>query len=597
MTSSVATVRPGPGRGNRQEETWAVCRVLSHQGRALGWRPTLSKSVRSTIPRGAADGPLPAADRLDSWKEIAAYLRRDVRTLQRWERDEGLPVHRHLHRKRGTVYAHPAELDAWREGRRERPQASQGTRPSASDRRVMLAVLPFANLGGKDDEDYFSDGLTEELIARLGRSHLDQLGVIARTSVMRYKGTDKDIGQIGRELGVDFVLEGSVRREARRVRITGQLVRVSDQTHVWADSYDRDLHQVLALQAEIAHAVAREVGLTLGVPEPGKTAARGVDPLAYEAYLKGRFHWYKLRPEDLRTALDYFELALGKDPSSALAHVGIALVWFSRGDCGVVAPREAFPKAKEAALMAVALDDTVAEAHDVLGLVKCCYEWDWAGAEAEYRRAIALNASYADARLMLADLLISTGRPAEAAAELARCLDLDPLNFFFRCFRGWHLMYQGRYDEAMAQLRRTLEMEPSFPAAHLGLWGALYRKKRLAAALEAAKRFFALQNRAEIVDALEAGRKDGYTAAMRSAAEAMVARSERSYVSPVGIARVYAHAGEKGQALDWLERGYDQRVPALLHLAVSWDWTALRRERRFRDLLRRLQLRPPRRRR
>jgi TolB-like protein/lipoprotein NlpI len=534
--------------------------------------------------------PPAAPERLDSWKEIAAYLQRDVRTLHRWERAEGLPVHRHLHQKRGTVYAYPAELDAWREGRTTQLPA----RSAAADQRVMLAVLPFANLSGQGDQDYFSDGLTEELITYLGRSHLDRLGVIARTSVMRYKASDKDIGQIGRELGVDYVLEGSVRREARRVRITGQLIRVSDQTHVWADSYDRDLRQVLTLQTEIARAVAQEVGLKLGAPEPRTASGRGVDPQAYEAYLKGRFHWYKLRPENLDTALEYFDLALRKDPTCALAHVGIALVWFSRGDCGLIAPREAFPRSRDAALKAVALDDTLAEAHDVLGLVRCCYEWDWQGAEAEYRRAIDLNPSYADARLMWADLLIATGRAREAGAELAQCLELDPLNFFFRCFFGWHLLYSNRYDEAVAQLRLTLKAEPQFPAAHLGLWGALYRQRKYPEALQEAKRFFALQGRGEIVDALDdGGGKAGYPGAMRRAAEKMVARSERSYVGALGIARVYAHAGEKDRALQWLERAYEERVPGMCHLAVAWDWHGLHGERRFQRLLRRMKLPAP----
>lgn len=524
-----------------------------------------------------------ALDRLDSWKEIAAHLKRDIRTLHRWETEEGLPVYRHIHKKRGTVYAYRSELDAWRKSRGPRPASSPA-------RRVMLAVLPFTNLSGHPEQDYFSDGLTEEMLAQLGRLHPERLGVIARTSVMQYKVTSKSIDRIGQELGVHYVLEGSVRRAAERVRITAQLIQVSDQTHLWADCYERDLGDVLLVQSEIARAIAREIQVTVTPDGIRRLAgARSVDSEAHEAYLKGRFHWYKLSREHLDMALDYFQLALEKDPSYAPAYAGIAYVWFSRGDCGLMPPRQAFPKAKAAALKANELDDTLTEVHELLANVRRHYEWDWNGAERGFQRAVQLDPNSADAHFMYSDFLVSMGRSREATAEMERALALDPLNFFFHCFLGWHLVYLRRYDEAIAQLGRTLRTEPNFPAAHLGLWGAFYQKRRYDDALSEARKFFDLLGDTQLAETLGRGYVEaGYAGAMRLAAEELAARSERTHVPAVRIARLHAQAGEDDRALDWLEKAYEEREPPLVHLRVAWDWDKLRDHPRFQDLLRRL---------
>ncbi len=260
--------------------------------------------------------PAPAerspGERLDSWKEIAAYLKRDVRTVRRWEKTQNLPVHRHAYLKRGLVYAYKPEIDEWwsngPESAGEKQAATKGRAERAAHGTggIMLAVLPFENLSGDPEQDYFSDGLTEELITQLGGSHPEGLGIIARTSVMGYRSTRKPIKQIGRELGVDYVLEGSVRKTGERVRITVQLIEVTDQTHMWAESYDRNLTDFLTLQGEVAQAVSQRIWVKL-TPQAQEQKRllrpRGADPQAYDAYLRGRYHWHKLSQQHNETAL------------------------------------------------------------------------------------------------------------------------------------------------------------------------------------------------------------------------------------------------------------------------------------------------------
>jgi TolB-like protein/lipoprotein NlpI len=529
----------------------------------------------------------PGADRLDSWKEIAAHLNRDVRTLFRWEAQENLPVHRHLHKGRSTVYAYRSELDAWRASRQ--PHRLASPKP-----KVMLAVLPFTSFGADSEHAYFTDGMTEELIAQLGRLSPDRLGVIARTSVMRFKGTIERVMTIGKELGVDYVVEGSVRCDSGRVRITAQLIQVLDESHVWAECYDRDLSDILVLQNEIACAIAAAIQVTVTPDESRRLGRAGrVNSDAYEAYLRGRFHWYKLSREHLDIAFDYFQLALKKDPGYALAHAGVAYVWLSRGDCGMVPSPEAMARAKVSAMKALELDDGLAEVHELLAGVKLHSEWDWHGAEQSYRQAIELDPNHADAHFFYADLLFSMRRPFEAAAEATCARQLDPLNFLFRCFHGWHLVYLGRYDEAIAQLTQTLETEPNYPAAHLGLWGAFYKKAEYAGALRAAGTFFRVLGDDRLSNLLTLdGDGAGYANAMERAAETLAARVEHQHVPALRIARLYAHAGAKDRALDWLERACEQHEAPLVHLQVAWDWDSLREQPRFQALLRQVNFPP-----
>ena len=451
-----------------------------------------------------------------------------------------------------------------------------------------LAVLPLANLSGDPEQEYFADGMTEALITDL--SKIRALKVISRTSVMQFKEVKKPLPEIAQALGVDGILEGSVQRSGGRVRITAQLIRAATDTHLWAESYERDARDVLTLQAEVAQAIAREIRVAVS-PEETRTlgGASPVNPDAYEAYLKGQSHWYHLSREHLDAALGYFELALQKDPNYARAYVGVANVWMSRGDAGFMQPSETIPKAKAAIAEALALDDTLSEAHIALANIVGPYDHDWSAAEREFRRGIALNPNSADGHFMYADFLISMRRTQEWNAEVQRALELDPFNPFFPCFYGWHLVYVRRYDEAISQFHKVLATEPDFSSAHMGLWGALYKTGRHKEALAEAKKFFAVLGDHEVEDALTRGyAAGGYAKAMHLAAEVLAARSTRTHVPGVRVARLYAHAGEKDQVMKWLEKAYQQGETPLVHLSVAWDWDNVRDDPRFQDLLRRM---------
>jgi adenylate cyclase len=458
-----------------------------------------------------------------------------------------------------------------------------------------LVVLPLANLSRDAEQEYFADGMTDALISNLAK--VRALKTISRTSAMRYKGLSKSLPDIAEELRVDAVVEGSVMRSGSRVRITAQLILAATDTSVWTESYERDLQDVLLLQSELARAITGEIQIAI-TPEEKKNLARArpVNPEAYEAYLKGKFHWYKLSRDHLDKALEYLELARDKDPMYALAHSGIAYAWMERADIGLIPSREAIPIARAEALKALELDDTLAEVHEVLAGFKLFCEWDRVGAEQEFRKAIELNPNYADVRMMYADFLISIGRVEEWDSQMGRCLQLDPLNFFFQCFHGWHLVYLGRYDEAIRQLHAILRTEPDLPAAHLALWGAFYRKGMYPQALEEAKSFFALLGDREVAEVLHpaAGEEENaaavYEAAMCEAGEKLSARSQQTYVPALRVARMFAHAGKKDCALLWLEKAVEQRETPLCHLRVGWDWAVLHGDPRFQSLLRRLNL-------
>jgi len=458
-----------------------------------------------------------------------------------------------------------------------------------SSRIQSLAVLPLANLSGDSSQDYFADGMTEALITNL--SKIRALKVISRTSVMQYKGARKPLPQIARELGVDGVLEGSVQRSGGRVLVTAQLINAATDTHLWAETYERDLRDVLVLQNEVASTVAREIKIVL-TPEETKhlSSARQVNPEAFEAYLKGRFHWYKLSKEELDNAERYFQLALDEDPHYALAYVGLADVWAARGDAGFLPAQETVQKAEGAITKALELDETLADAHVTLGNLRTL-ERNWSAAEEEFQRAIELNPSHANAHFMYADYLISRLRNSDWEREIHRALELDPMSYFFQCFYGWHLVYLGRYDEAILQIQKVLATQPDYSSAHLGLWGAFYKKGMEKEAVQEAERFFGALGDQEVVRALQTGyREAGYRRAMKRAADTLAARSERTHVPGVRIARLYAHAGEYERTLYWLEKAEAAREGPLVHLAVARDWDGLRSDPRFQDLLHRVGL-------
>ena len=469
----------------------------------------------------------------------------------------------------------------WRESRDQRP----GSLP----RFQAIAVLPLVNLSGDSTREYFADGMTEELITQLGKAVPAR--VISRQSVMQFKGTKMPLAEIAQKLKVDAIVEGSVVQSGNRVRVTARLVDAAAETPVWSDEYERDLRDVLSLQAEVTRAIAHEIRVKLTPQEQTRLAkASPVNPEAYEAYLQGRFQWYKVSKQGFEDAERYFQLALKKDPNYALAYAGLADVWIMRADSGYAPPSETMPKAKAAALKALQLDDTLPEPHVSLALVEG-YERDWPAAERSYQRAIQLNPSSADAHFMYADYLISFKRNQEWQTEIQQTLTLDPMNFFPRCFYGWQLIYLGRYDEAIDSLQKVLATQPNFSSAHMGLWGAYYKKHMDKEAIEEAVKFFEVLNDQEVVAALKTGyQKAGYGEGMKRAADTLSLRAQHSHVAGVRIARLYAHAGDKDQALVWLQRAYEANETPLVHLGVAWDWDQLRSDPGFQDLLRRMRL-------
>jgi eukaryotic-like serine/threonine-protein kinase len=453
-----------------------------------------------------------------------------------------------------------------------------------------IAVLPLVNLSGDPEREFFADGMTEELITQLGKVVPSR--VISRQSVMQFKGTKLPLAEIARKLEVDAVVEGSVVQSGSRVRVTARLVDAAAERQVWADEYDRDLRDVLTLQGEVTRAIASSIRATLSPREQARLTAPGaVNPEAYEAYLKGRFEWYKVSQQGFDNAERYFQLSLEKDPHYALAYSGLADVWLMRADTGYAAPADTIPRAKNAARKSLELDDSLSEPHISLANIEGSYERNWSEAERDFRRAIELNPSSANAHFMYADYLLSFKRNAEWEREIQQALTLDPMNSFQRCFYGWHLIYVGRYDEAIDVLQKIAVAQPNFSSVHMGLWGAYYKKQMPQEAMDEAIRFFEALNDQESVAALQSGyRTGGYRAGMKRAADTLARRAQHSHVAGVRIARLYAHAGATDQALAWLEKAYAAKETPLGHLAVAWDWETMRADPRMQDLLRRMGL-------
>jgi TolB-like protein/Tfp pilus assembly protein PilF len=454
-----------------------------------------------------------------------------------------------------------------------------------------LAVLPLENLTGDAAHDYFADGMTEILSTDLARLAVLKR-VTARGSVSRYKGTTKPFADIARELNVDALVTGAVLRAGDPVVITAQLLDPATGHQLWTNTYERNLKDILALRNEIVSAIVGEVQARLSPSEAAHlTAARPVNPEAFEAYLKGIFHRLKQTREDFDLAERYFQSALDKDPSYALGYAGLASVWMMRGDAGMQPPSETFPKAIAFIDKALALDDDLADVHVLLGNIKSVTEWDWAASEREYKRALELNPNHADAHFFYSDLLLVLGRPDEWERESRRAQELDPLNDFNRSFYGWQLNYRHRYDEAIALFQKLLPTAPNKGSNYLGLWGAYYRKGDYAPAIAAAREYFNATGDKDLAQLLGPARDlTTYRDAMRRVGEAMVVRSKQRHVPGIRVARMFAHAGDTDRAIEWLETAYRNRESPLMRLGLVWDWDDLRADPRFQDLMRRIGL-------
>ena len=453
-----------------------------------------------------------------------------------------------------------------------------------------IAVLPLENLSGDPEQDYFAAGMHEALITDLAK--LSGLGrVIARSSVMRYQDTDKSLAEIGRELNVEAVITGSVLRAGERVRISAQLIDAATEEHLWAERYERELRDVLALQNEVVGSIAREIQLNLTPAEETRLAsARPVNPEAHDAYLKGMFHWQKFTPQDLDAALSYFELALEIDPDYALAHVGVGLVWSGRRQMLSVPAREATPIEKAAVLKALELDESLAEAHYGFARLKFLGEWDWPSAERAFERALELNPNYADARTTYSHLLNIVGRPDEAMTQIERALELDPFNALSQASYGNVPLFVRQYDDAIAAYRKALTVSPNIGFALMQLVTALHLTGGYEEALDAQKAYFSAVGDDESQEALTQGYAEGgYGEAMRRAAETFAARSLRTDTGAFYVALLYARAGKKERALEWLERGFATRDAGMPYLRVPM-LDNVREDPRFQDLIGRMNL-------
>jgi len=469
-------------------------------------------------------------------------------------------------------------------------------RPQPSGERLMLAVLPFENLTGDAGQDYFSDGLTEEMIAQLGHLDPQHLGVIGRTSVMHYKGTHEPLEQIGRELGVQYVLEGSVRRDANKVRVSAQLNQVRDQAHVWARQYDRELINLLALQGEIAQEIADGIQLTLGDHKRIDSAHQApLTPNAYEAYdlyLKGRYFWNKRTPPGFQRAVEYFQQAVAKDPDYARAYAGLSDSYALMSGYSFAPQNEFMPKARAAALRAVELDKNLAEAHTSLALITENYDWDWQNAEKEYRLAIQLDPNYATAHHWYAEYLAHQGRFDEAFAESERARQLDPLSLIIATDDSAILYFSRQYDRAIAKFRSVLDMEPNFPRAHLLVF-AYVEKGMFADALADIEKWRRIDDvHLPGIWAIEAyvyGRSGQQVEAQR-ALEKLQQLNRRRQIDPATIALAYIGMDNKDEAFAWLQRAYSERSNGLMPLKVDPIYDPLRSDPRFQELLRRVGL-------
>jgi TolB-like protein/Tfp pilus assembly protein PilF len=581
----------------------------------------------------------PSEPRLDSWKEIAAYLGRDVTTVQRWEKRETMPVHRHVHDKRGSVYALAPELDAWLKSRRQqladdqdekeqepevpvKVEAGDGLGPTRARSWIALAavavlgllaasylmsrgrpasptqpkirslaVLPLKNLTGDPTQEYLADGMTDALIARLSTMH--DLRVISHTSVTQFKNPQLSVPAIARLLRVDAVVEGSVMRQDNRIRVTAQLIRGATDEHFWSETYDRELRDVFAVQSELARSIAEKVQVTVtGAEHARLTAARPVAPEVYETYLKGRFAFNQGNSRAaVEESIAYYERAIKMDPTFAPAYVGLAaassrlgMVFFG------VSPDETRPRVISAARKALELDPDLAEAHVILANV-LQEQWHWADSETEYRRALELNPNDAEAHSEFALWLLCRGRTDEAVAWAQRGRELNPLAVSGSII-AWILFQSHRYDEAIRELHSTLAVRPDDTAALTTLGFTLVANNQPDDATSALERAISISHGSPAAIGVlirayaHAGRRKD---ALRLLAE-LQQRRKVGYVPAGAFVNAYLGLGDNDQAFAWLEQAYKEQSNILQFLKVHPYFDPIRGDPRFADLLRRTGL-------
>ena len=472
--------------------------------------------------------------------------------------------------------------------------------PQPSTRKAMLAVLPFVNLSGNPGEEYLADGMTEELITQLGGLDPNRLGVIARTSSMQYKGASKSAAQVAHELGVDYVLEGSVRWNDQRVRVTAQLIQASDQTHLWAADFDRDPGDVLRLQSDLALAISNKIELTLSPPVRARLAdAPPVNAAAHDAYLLG-LHELDLRTKSgVERSIAEFQNAIALDPQYASAHAALARAYSLAPVVRAMAPIEAMPKARDAALRAIELDPGLASGHSTLGFVKAHYEFDWPGAEREYLRALALNPNDAYAHFFYSNSYLSPlGRHAQAIEEMRKAVAIDPFSAPVQAFLGRTYIWARQYDQALEQFQKVAEMFPGFAIDHerlaqlhafMGRFDQAIAEDTKARLLSGENEKSALAKEAILRHAWTTQGAPGYWKTLVELSQTGENPPE-AYNSPFGTAILYAQLGDKARALNALEQAYEQRSLAMTEINIEPAFDPIRGEPRFKALLQGVRL-------
>jgi TolB-like protein/Tfp pilus assembly protein PilF len=583
-------------------------------------------SVQATSnPRIAADS---RGRRLESWKEIATYLGRDVTTVRRWEKRERLPVRRLQHKRLGSVYAYTGELDAWRNerspvastARMELNQVPQPVRPawkvitfavlgvvlasglawvwhlrstklatSASSRIRSMAVLPLQNLSGNPEQDYLADGMTEALIGRL--STIQGLRVISRTSSMQFKDARSSVPEIAKKLNVHAVVEGSVIQSGDRIRITAQLIQGESDMHLWSGTFDRELRDVLELQSEVAQGIARQIEIALGPQSTRPVAARAVAPAVYESYLKGRFELHKDTRAGLDEALRHFQSAVDRDATFAPAYAGLAAAHSALGTVfHGISPSESRPRVVAAAKKALELDPELVEAH-VLLAETLASDWRWPESEAEYKRAIELSPSDAGAHISFAHWFLCQGRTQEAISWARRAQELDPLALH-GVQLGWTLFQSHRYDEAIRELRTVLTIAPENAFALWFLGFALLGAEQSEEAIQVLERAATVSNRNSAVLGVlvRAYAQGGRRAEALRVLEELHRRRKAGYVPPAAFLNAYLGLGDTEEAFTWLGRAADERSNITQYLKVHPFFDPLRGDPRFATFLRRANL-------
>ena len=461
---------------------------------------------------------------------------------------------------------------------------------TGTSRIESIAVLPFVNVSKDSKTEYLSDGITESLINSL--SQLPSLTVSSRNTVFRYKDQAADPQRVGQELGVRAILTGRLVQSGDDLFISVNLEDVQAKRQLWGEQYKRKLSNLVSVQEEIAEDIYGRLRPKLDGEEMRRMAKRPTqDAEAYQFYLQGLFYWNKWTEADFKKAGEYFNRAVQKDPRYALAYAGVADTYSMLGDAGYLPPSEAWPTAKVAAMQALDIDETLAEAHTSLALVKEHYEWDWAGAEKEFKRAIELNPSSANAHLWYGDFLANTGRLQAGMREVKRAQILDPLSLIVNTTFGWQYYLSRDYDQAVEQLRRVLDIDPKFVSARRKLEGVYAQMGKQKEAFFEREKLISISGNAELAGSVgEDFSRSGYKGVLRSWLDGMTELSKYSYVSSFEIAEIHARMGEKEQTLTWLEKAYDEHDSGLVSLGVDPLFDSVRSERQFQALLRRLKL-------